>query len=179
MVSFIIFYKHKTRGIQFYKYIINYTNLCPNYWTFAKFQLYMPIFTINIKINLIRIASCFFFMSRYLFIDFAVGAYKSDEVIILRARPIVEVRVYSRIDPDPVPLTSTGTTCGSQGSTNPCFTTSLCFDFTGEGTNKTCMYYREIVFFWTKKWFIFNLTSFNSRKWNIGIIIFTSTLLNY
>lgn len=69
--------------------------------------------------------------------DFAVGAYKSDEVIILRARPIVEVRVYSRIDPDPVPLTSTGTSCGSQGSTNPCFTASLCFDFTGEGTNKT------------------------------------------
>lgn len=96
----------------------------------------------------------FFFMSRYLFIDFAVGAYKSDEVVLLRARPIVEVRVYSRIDPDPVPLTSTGTSCGSQGSqgsTNPCFTASLCFDFSGEGTNKTCMYYREIVFFWTKK----------------------------
>lgn len=69
--------------------------------------------------------------------DFAVGAYKSDEVVVLRARPIVEVRVYSRIDPDPVPLTSTGTSCGSQGSTNPCFTASLCFDFTGEGTNKT------------------------------------------
>lgn len=171
MVSFIIFYKHKTRGIQFYKYIINYTNLCPNYWTFAKFQLYMPIFTINIKINLIRIASCFFFMSRYLFIDFAVGAYKSDEVVLLRARPIVEVRVYSRIDPDPVPLTSTGTSCGSQGSANPCFTASLCFDFTGEGTNKTCIYCREI-FFWTKN----DLSYISSHKWKI---IFTSTLLNY
>lgn len=108
-----------------------------------------------------------FIWERYLFIDFAVGAYKSDEVLLLRARPIVEVRVYSRIDPDPVPLTSTGTSCGSrglQGSTNPCFTASLCFDFTGEGTNKTCMYYREIVFFLTKKWFIFNLTSFKKSQ---------------
>lgn len=69
--------------------------------------------------------------------DFAVGAYKSDEVVLLRARPIVEVRVSVRIDPDPVPLTSTGTSCGAQGSTNPCFTESLCFDFIGEGTNKT------------------------------------------
>lgn len=140
-----------------------------------------PIFTIKIKWRtLVRIAFCCFFLwERNIFIDFAVGAYKSDEVVLLRARPIVEVRVYSRIDPDPVPLTSTGTSCGSQGSANPCFTASLCFDFTGEGTNKTCMYYREIVFFWTKKWFIFNLTSFNSRKWNIAIIIFTSTLLNY
>lgn len=108
----------------------------------------------------------FFSWEKYLFIDFAVGAYKSDEVVLLRARPIVEVRVYSRIDPDPVPLTSTGTPCGSQGSqgsTNPCFTASLCFDFTGEGTNKTCMYYREI-FFWTKKWVIFNLTSFKKSQ---------------
>ena len=73
-------------------------------------------------------------------VDFAVGAYKSDEVVLLRARPIVEIRVSIEMDPDPVPINSTGTACGSQGTTKPCFNVHLCFNFVGEGVNQTCMY---------------------------------------
>ena len=73
-------------------------------------------------------------------VDFAVGAYKSDEVVLLRARPIVEVRVSIGMDPDPVPINSTGTACGGQETIKPCFNVHLCFNFVGEGANQTCKY---------------------------------------
>ncbi|XP_078320583.1 integrin alpha-9-like isoform X1 [Crassostrea virginica] len=69
--------------------------------------------------------------------DFAVGAYKSDEVVLLRARPIVEIRVSIEMDPDPVPINSTGTACGGQETIKPCFNVHLCFNSVGEGANQT------------------------------------------
>ncbi|XP_061167245.1 integrin alpha-4-like [Saccostrea echinata] len=69
--------------------------------------------------------------------DFAVGAYKSDDVVLLRARPIIEIKSAISINESPVPLSSTGTTCEIPGSTNPCFTFNVCLNFTGEGINNT------------------------------------------
>ncbi|XP_062589337.1 integrin alpha-4-like [Saccostrea cucullata] len=69
--------------------------------------------------------------------DFAVGAYKSDNVVLLRARPIIEVQSVISFNQNPVPISSTGTTCQILGSTNPCLTFNVCFNFTGEGINNT------------------------------------------
>ncbi|XP_048755125.2 integrin alpha-3-like [Ostrea edulis] len=69
--------------------------------------------------------------------DFAVGAYKSDNVVVLRARPVIDVQISVSVVTDPVPISSKGSICQIPGSTNPCFIFNVCLNFTGEGINKT------------------------------------------
>ncbi|XP_062576796.1 integrin alpha-4-like [Saccostrea cucullata] len=67
--------------------------------------------------------------------DFVVGAYRSDTAVLLRTRNIIDVNCEISYTPDPIPLNSSGTFCNVDF--NPCFNVSLCFNFTGEGINKT------------------------------------------
>ncbi|XP_061167180.1 integrin alpha-9-like [Saccostrea echinata] len=68
-----------------------------------------------------------------MFNDFAVGAYRSDTAIILRSRNIIDVNCEITTNPDRIPLNASGTSCSYGRDYNPCFSVSLCFNFTGEG----------------------------------------------
>ena len=70
--------------------------------------------------------------------DFAVGAYKSDRVLLLRSRNIITVHCNVTTTPSPIPLNASGTSCsGGDVNSNPCFTASFCFNYTGEGIDNT------------------------------------------
>lgn len=69
--------------------------------------------------------------------DFAVGAYRSDKAVILRTRNIVNIRCVVTSSPSPIPLNASGMPCSDGQNSNPCFTVSFCFNFTGEGINDT------------------------------------------
>lgn len=71
------------------------------------------------------------------FSDFAVGAYRSDKALILRTRNIVDIRCEITSSPSPIPLNASGMPCSDGQNSNPCFTVSFCFNFTGEGINNT------------------------------------------
>lgn len=71
------------------------------------------------------------------FSDFAVGAYRSDKALILRTRNIVDIRCEITSSPSPIPLNASGMPCSDGRNSNPCFTVSFCFNFTGEGINNT------------------------------------------
>ncbi|KAJ8313515.1 hypothetical protein KUTeg_008076 [Tegillarca granosa] len=66
--------------------------------------------------------------------DFAVGAYMSDTVILLRTRPIVNMTATMTIMPDVIPLNSSGLNC-SVDPTKPCAQIQLCFKFEGLGVD--------------------------------------------
>lgn len=71
------------------------------------------------------------------FSDFAVGAYRSDKALILRTRNIVDIHCEITSSPSPIPLNASGMPCSDGRNSNPCFTVSFCFNFTGEGINNT------------------------------------------
>eukprot|EP00105_Crassostrea_gigas_P033434 XP_011456818.1 PREDICTED: integrin alpha-8 [Crassostrea gigas] len=71
------------------------------------------------------------------FSDFAVGAYRSDKALILRTRNIVDIHCEITSSPSPIPLNASGMPCSDGRNSNPCFTVSFCFNFTGEGLNNT------------------------------------------
>lgn len=62
--------------------------------------------------------------------DLAVGAYVSDSVVILRARPVVHVSV--EIVSEPQTVNPHQTTCMFDSSFNRCFRLKLCFMFSAE-----------------------------------------------
>ncbi|XP_060086177.1 integrin alpha-9-like isoform X2 [Ylistrum balloti] len=68
--------------------------------------------------------------------DISVGAYLSDQAIILRTRPIVQLDRYVTLNPELVPLNPAGQTCHKQGDPFPCLTYSICFNFTGRGLDR-------------------------------------------
>ncbi|XP_062618208.1 integrin alpha-4-like, partial [Saccostrea cucullata] len=70
-----------------------------------------------------------------LYNDFVVGAYRSDTTVLLRTRNIIDVNCEISYTPNPIPLNSSRTFCDVDF--NPCFNVSICFNFTGEGINKT------------------------------------------
>jgi hypothetical protein len=43
------------------------------------------------------------------FSDFAVGAYQSDALFVVRSRPVIDMKATLTISPSPIPLSSEGT----------------------------------------------------------------------
>ncbi|XP_052797287.1 integrin alpha-4-like [Mya arenaria] len=69
------------------------------------------------------------------FPDFAVGAYDSDQTIVFRTRPIVDVNVTINISPKPIPLNVSLVNC-SKDNRQLCFNVDLTINFTSVGINK-------------------------------------------
>jgi len=62
--------------------------------------------------------------------DLAIGAFSSDKIVILRARPVVSIDAEiittpSLVDPQQI-------TCPEDGSANICFKLDICFRFSAE-----------------------------------------------
>lgn len=62
--------------------------------------------------------------------DLAVGAYTSDQLFVLRARPVIKVDAVMRSFPDTI--NPKETQCSKDGRHNICFEIQLCFKFTAE-----------------------------------------------
>lgn len=62
--------------------------------------------------------------------DLAVGAYTSDQLFVLRARPVINVETVIRHTPEKV--NPKETQCAKDGRHNICFEIQLCFKFTAE-----------------------------------------------
>ncbi|XP_061167248.1 integrin alpha-4-like isoform X2 [Saccostrea echinata] len=67
-----------------------------------------------------------------LYTDLAVSGYKTDQVVILRTRPVVHVEVDIISTPESIPINSTGYEC-NDGNDYPCVTLHLRFRVTGKG----------------------------------------------
>ena len=66
--------------------------------------------------------------------DLAVGAYKADKLVVLRARPVINIQavilsIPEKIQPDVQQ-------CPPTGQRNGCFHIRLCFQFTAEPTER-------------------------------------------
>ena len=69
------------------------------------------------------------------FSDFAVGAYQSDALFVVRTRPVIDMTATLTISPSPIPLSSEGLECSSQSDKNPCVTLTICFTYNGTATS--------------------------------------------
>lgn len=69
--------------------------------------------------------------------DVAVGAFMSDQTVILRSRPVVRLDRTVTINPKSVPLNPANLSC-QQGADDhlPCLTFHVCFNFTARGVNQ-------------------------------------------
>ncbi|XP_062592604.1 integrin alpha-4-like [Saccostrea cucullata] len=67
-----------------------------------------------------------------LYMDLAVSGFKTDQVAILRTRPVVHVEVDISSTPESIPINSTGYDC-NDGNDYPCVALHLRFLVTGKG----------------------------------------------
>lgn len=68
--------------------------------------------------------------------DISVGAYMSDQTVVLRTRPIVTLDRYVSLTPELVPLNPANLACYQDGDSAPCLTYTVCFNFTGRGIDR-------------------------------------------
>ena len=66
--------------------------------------------------------------------DILVGSYKSDQVTILRSRPVIKVEAY--MISDPIKIDPEQTRCESDGRANNCFQITVGFKFTAQPTDQ-------------------------------------------
>lgn len=64
--------------------------------------------------------------------DFAVGAYRSGNAVVLRTRPVISIEPKILFNENPVPLNSSGLPCAHQLD-YPCLEFEVCFNMTGRG----------------------------------------------
>lgn len=65
-------------------------------------------------------------------IDFAVGAYRSGNAVVLRTRPVISIEPKIYFKGNPVPLNSSGLACAHKLD-YPCLEFEVCFNMTGRG----------------------------------------------
>lgn len=65
-------------------------------------------------------------------IDFAVGAYRSGNAVVLRTRPVISIEPKLYFKENPVPLNSSGLAC-AHNLDYPCLEFEVCFNMTGRG----------------------------------------------
>lgn len=76
------------------------------------------------------------------FADFAVGAYRSGNAVVLRTRPVISIEPKILFNENPVPLNSSGLPCARQPD-YPCLGFEVCFNMTGRGIHTgICMLLR-------------------------------------
>lgn len=76
------------------------------------------------------------------FADFAVGAYRSGNAVVLRTRPVISIEPKILFNENPVPLNSSGLPCAHQLD-YPCLEFEVCFNMTGRGIHTgICMLLR-------------------------------------
>ena len=78
------------------------------------------------------------------FSDFAVGAYQSDALFVVRTRPVIDMKATLTISPSPIPLSSEGLECSSQSDKNPCVTLTICFTYNGTAVPSATSMYMEV-----------------------------------
>ena len=78
------------------------------------------------------------------FSDFAVGAYQSDALFVVRTRPVIDMTATLTISPSPIPLSSEGLECSSQSDKNPCVTLTICFTYNGTAVPSATSMYMEV-----------------------------------
>ena len=67
--------------------------------------------------------------------DVVVGAFASDAVVILRARPVVKIE--AQIHTEPFRVDPHQTTCVYDGTNNVCFQLQACFRFTAKPLDRS------------------------------------------
>lgn len=75
-----------------------------------------------------------------IFLDLAVSGFKTDQVVVLRTRPVAHVTADILTTPGYIPINSTGLEC-NLGSDIPCVTLNIRFLVSGKGLEKgVCTY---------------------------------------
>ena len=79
--------------------------------------------------------------------DLAIGAYASDQAVVLRTRPIASVAVKMKIRPDPIPLNGSSLTC-SRDKIRLCVEVMVHFSVSGKGLGQYLSKYARTFVIW-------------------------------
>ena len=85
-----------------------------------------------------------------LFLDLAVGAYASNQAVVLRTRPIASVEVEMEINPNPIPLNGSSLAC-SMDKIRLCVEVKLGFTVKGKGLGQNISKYS--LFLSAQQWY--------------------------